>query len=222
MDTPENREAPIRVNFGAGLHAAAGHRVDDSAYYQYIGRWSRLFVPAVLAAAEVGGGYRVLDVATGPGEAAAIALSRVGPTGLVVGVDISPAMLDTARTRFGGQRFRAAAMDAQALAFPDATFDCVVCQLGLMFFPDPARGVAEFRRVLRPGRRAAVTPGRVQKAHIFTAASRRRAISRSRRRGARAPQVPNRCPSQSDEGPLRAAQSPARTIRSRCRTPEGE
>jgi ubiquinone/menaquinone biosynthesis C-methylase UbiE len=42
------------------------------------------------------------------------------------------------------------------LAFPDASFDCVVCRLGLMFFPDPARGVTEFRRVLRRGRRAAV------------------------------------------------------------------
>ena len=61
MDTPENRETPIRVHFGAGLHAAAGQRVDDSAYYQYIGRWSRLFVPAVLAAAEVTSGDHVLE-----------------------------------------------------------------------------------------------------------------------------------------------------------------
>src|SRR5262245_10548050 len=45
MDTPENRETPRRVNFGAGLHTAAGQRVDDSAYHQYIGRWSRFFVP---------------------------------------------------------------------------------------------------------------------------------------------------------------------------------
>jgi ubiquinone/menaquinone biosynthesis C-methylase UbiE len=145
-----------QVNWGPGLHDAVGHRVNNLAYEQYIGRWSRLFVSTVLASAEVAIGDRLLDVATGPGEAAAIALSRVGPRGLVVGVDISPAMLDTARTRLDGQRFWAAAMDAQALAFPDATFDCVVCQLGLMFFPDPARGVAEFRRVLRPDRRAAV------------------------------------------------------------------
>ncbi|HSF33088.1 MAG TPA: hypothetical protein VLK82_21790 [Candidatus Tectomicrobia bacterium] len=47
MGTPENREAPIRVNFGAGLHAAAGRPVDVSAYARSIGRWSRLFVPAV-------------------------------------------------------------------------------------------------------------------------------------------------------------------------------
>jgi SAM-dependent methyltransferase len=58
----------------------------------------------VLAAAEVAVGDRVLDVATGPGEAAAMALSRVGPSGLVVGADISPAMLDTASARFAGLR----------------------------------------------------------------------------------------------------------------------
>jgi hypothetical protein len=42
-------DTSVPVNFGSGLHAAAGRPVDTSAYYQYIGRWSRLFVPAVLA-----------------------------------------------------------------------------------------------------------------------------------------------------------------------------
>lgn len=151
MDTPENRAAPIRVNFGAGLHTAAGQRVDDSAYYQYIGRWSRLFVPAVLASAEVASGDRVLDVATGPGEAALAALTVVTPAGYVIGADISPAMLTAARTRLGDEAFRPVATDGQALAFRDGSFDAVVCQLGLQFFPDPVRGLTEFRRVLRAG-----------------------------------------------------------------------
>jgi SAM-dependent methyltransferase len=47
--------------------------------------------------------------------------------------------------------------DAQALSFSDETFDAVVCNLGLMFFPEPARGLSEFRRVLRRGGRAAVS-----------------------------------------------------------------
>lgn len=156
MDTPENREIQKRVNFGPGLHAAVGGRVDRSAYDRYVGDWSRLFVPAVLAAAEVAAAHRILDVATGPGEAAAMALSQVGPSGLVVGADISLAMLDVANTRFAGSRFRPVVTDGQALPFANGTFDSVICQLGLMFFPGPARGLEEFRRVLRPHRRAAV------------------------------------------------------------------
>jgi ubiquinone/menaquinone biosynthesis C-methylase UbiE len=156
METPENREMPRRVHFGSGLHAAAGRPVDASAYEQYLGQWSRLFVPAVLAAAEVAPGDRVLDVATGPGEAALRALSIVTPAGRVIGADISPAMLTAARARLDAGSFQPVAMDGQALAFSDRSFDAVVCQLGLQFFPDPARGLAEFRRVLQTGGRTAV------------------------------------------------------------------
>jgi ubiquinone/menaquinone biosynthesis C-methylase UbiE len=156
MDTPEHREAPIRVHFGPGFHAAVGQPVDRSAYDRYTGVWSRLFVPSVVAAAEVAAADRILDVATGPGEAASLALAQVGPSGLVVGADISLAMLDAAQTRFAGARFRSVVADGQALPFADGTFDAVLCQLGLMFFPDPAQGLHEFRRVLRPRRRAAV------------------------------------------------------------------
>jgi SAM-dependent methyltransferase len=156
MDTPDNREGLKDVNFGPGFHAAVGQHVDRSAYDRYVGDWSRLFVPTVLAAAEVTAANRILDVATGPGEAAALALTQVGPSGLVVGVDISLAMFNAANLRFAGSRFRPVVTDGQALPFADATFDSVICQLGLMFFPDPARGLAEFRRVLRPHRHAAV------------------------------------------------------------------
>ena len=144
------------MKFGPGLHAAADRPVDAAAYDRYIGRWSRLFVPAVLAAAEVGVADRVLDDATGPGEAASRALSRAGPSGRVVGVDVSVPMLEVAKTRFADRTFSPVAADAEAMPFAAATFDAVVCQLGLMFLPHPARGLAEFRRVLRPRRRAAV------------------------------------------------------------------
>jgi ubiquinone/menaquinone biosynthesis C-methylase UbiE len=83
------------------------------------------------------------------------ALPLVGDTGVVVGADISAAMLAAACARLP-KVYRAVVTDGQALAFRDASFDAVLCQLGLMFFPDPARGLAEFRRVLRPGRPAAV------------------------------------------------------------------
>jgi ubiquinone/menaquinone biosynthesis C-methylase UbiE len=139
-----------------GLHTAPGRPIDITAYEQYIGRWSRLFVPALLAAAEVTAGCRVLDVATGTGEAARAAAAVVTPEGLVVAADVSPAMPKAARVRSGAGSFEVLASDGQALPFRDGTFDAVVCQLGLQFFPDPARGVLEFRRVLRPAGRAAV------------------------------------------------------------------
>src|SRR5690242_12910025 len=120
------------------------------------GWWSRLFIPAVLAAAAVGPKGRVLDVSTGTGEAARMALPLVGTDGVVVGADISPAMLTSARAELFGSAFLPVAADGQALPFKDASFDAVVCQLGLQFFPDPARGLAEFRRVLRPGGRVGV------------------------------------------------------------------
>ena len=138
-----------------GLHAAAGQEVSAAAYERYIGRWSRMFVPSLLTAAEVSAGDRVLDVATGTGEAAIAAISLVGDAGVVVGADISAAMLSTARARLP-RSYRAIVTDGQSLAFQDASFDAVICQLGLMFFPDPARGLAEFRRVLRHGGCAAV------------------------------------------------------------------
>jgi ubiquinone/menaquinone biosynthesis C-methylase UbiE len=78
----------------------------------------------------------------------------VGDAGVVVGADISAAMLGAACARLPPS-YRATVTDGQALAFRDTSFDAVVCQLGLMFFRDPARGLAEFRRVLRIGRCAA-------------------------------------------------------------------
>jgi SAM-dependent methyltransferase len=143
-------------DFGAGFHVAPGQDVDVLAYEQWTGRWSRLFVPSVLVAAGIAPGGRVLDVSTGTGEAARLALPLTGEAGFVVGADISPAMLQGARRRLQASRFLAVSGDGQALPFCDASFDSVLCHLGLQFFPRPEQGLAEFRRVLRPGGRAAV------------------------------------------------------------------
>src|SRR5262249_49355619 len=119
---------------------------------------TRYFMPFVLRAARIARGMRVLDIAAGTGLSAEAALSAVGPTGHVTAADISPAMTERARERLGEARNASILVeDAQALSFSDETFDAVVCNLGLMFFPEPARGLAEFRRVLRPGGRAAVS-----------------------------------------------------------------
>src|SRR6185437_3700342 len=127
----------MSTEYAPGLHVVTGRAVDASAYDRWVGRWSRLFVPSLLAAARVSPGCTVLDVATGTGEAALMALSAVGVSGIVVGTDIAPEMLQAARARLNAPSFLTVAADGQALPFKDASFDAAVCQLGLQFFPDP-------------------------------------------------------------------------------------
>jgi ubiquinone/menaquinone biosynthesis C-methylase UbiE len=126
-------------------------------YDQLFARATQLFVPALLRAARVVSGQAVLDVATGTGAAARAAAELVGPSGSVIGGDVSPAMLEAARRNLAGLPVTLAILDGQALPFPDGRFDAVICQLGLMFFADPARGLCEFHRVLRNGGRVAVS-----------------------------------------------------------------
>ena len=128
------------------------------AYDEAFAHVSTHFVPFLLRAARLKPGERVLDAATGTGIAAEIALATVGPGGHVTAADISQAMVDRARQRLAASPNASVVVeDGQALSFNDGTFDAVICSLGLMFFPDPARGLSEFRRVLRPGGRAAVS-----------------------------------------------------------------
>jgi SAM-dependent methyltransferase len=119
----------------------------------------------LLAQAGVGAGHRVLDVATGTGEAAILAASHVGPSGSVVAIDVSRPMLAVAAEKSAKWPIGLLAMDAQALAFKDESFDAVLCQLGLMFMPDAAGALREWKRVLRTGSRLVVcvyaTPDRV-------------------------------------------------------------
>ena len=115
------------------------------------------FMPFLLHAAGVVPGMHVLDIAAGTGLSAEAALAAVGPTGHVTAADISPAMVAKARERLGDAPNVALSVeDGQALPFPDQSFDGGICNLGLMFFPDPVQGLLEFRRVLRPGGRVAV------------------------------------------------------------------
>jgi len=131
--------------------AAAGY---DRAF----ARVTTHFMPFLLRAAHVAPGMHVLDIATGTGLAAEAALGVIGAAGHVTAADLSPAMVEKARQRLGNvKNVSLAVEDGQALSYPDESFDAVVCSLGLMFFPDPLRGLAEFRRVLRPGGRAAVS-----------------------------------------------------------------
>jgi SAM-dependent methyltransferase len=105
------------------------------------------------------GGDAVLDVACGPGTVTRQAALRVGPSGRVTGCDLSPAMLELARSK---SSFDASApidyleCSADSLAVPDHAFDQVTCQQGLQFFPDRPAALAEMRRALRPGGQLAI------------------------------------------------------------------
>jgi ubiquinone/menaquinone biosynthesis C-methylase UbiE len=117
----------------------------------------QLFEPwaAVLVArAGIGPGSRVLDVASGLGPVARLAAEAAGPGGRVVATDISPAMLALAAARPADPRWAPIEhlqCPAAAIAAEDDSFDAVLCQHGLQFFPDRAEAAAEMRRVARPG-----------------------------------------------------------------------
>lgn len=127
-------------------------------YERGFARISSHFIPFLLRAGGVAAGQRVLDVATGTGLAAEAALGVVGTGGHVTATDISAQMVERARERLAAAANVSVRVDdGQALRLADESFDAVICSLGLMFFPEPERGLAEFHRVLRPGGRAAVS-----------------------------------------------------------------
>ncbi len=113
---------------------------------------------ALIEAAYIDAGQRVLDLAAGMGDPTIAVSKRVGEAGFVVALDQSPAMLGGARRRAIEKdlgNFGCLASDMMALPFSDATFDAVTCRYGLMFPPDRVAAAAEARRVARPGARAA-------------------------------------------------------------------
>ena len=98
-------------------------------------------------------GMRLLDAGCGPGTITLGLAAAVAP-GEVVGLELSPAMVEQARAlaaERGVANVRFEVGDVQALPFPDASFDAAFESAVLEHVPDPARAVAELRRVLRPG-----------------------------------------------------------------------
>jgi len=125
-------------------------RVGDS-YDESFGRLTRQSTEPLLDAARVGRATRVLDVACGPGYVTAAAAARGAEA---VGVDFAASVVAAAQQRFPQARFPKAEFrqgDAEALEFPDGSFDAVVCSFGMPHFPHAERAVAEAFRVLRPG-----------------------------------------------------------------------
>jgi ubiquinone/menaquinone biosynthesis C-methylase UbiE len=129
----------------AGWQTAATH-------YDAFASLTRLFVEALLDAAQVRAGTRLLDIACGNGVGSARALERGAITH---GIDFAPNMVAAATRRCPGARILQA--DAEALPFGDAQFEAAVSNFGIHHVEHPARALAEACRVLAPGGRFALT-----------------------------------------------------------------
>lgn len=110
---------------------------------------------ALVRFAGIAPGEAVLDVGTGTG-VAAITAARLGAR--AHGIDLTPALIETARENAGIAGLSEIDLregDAEALPYPDASFDVVISQFGHMFAPRPDVAIAEMRRVLKPSGRVA-------------------------------------------------------------------
>jgi len=94
---------------------------------------------------------RVLEIAAGTGVATRALASALPASASIVATDLNQAMLDEGAARGTSRPVEWRQADAMALPFADASFDAVVCQFGVMFFPEKAKAFAEVRRVLAPG-----------------------------------------------------------------------
>jgi ubiquinone/menaquinone biosynthesis C-methylase UbiE len=94
---------------------------------------------------------RVLETAAGTGIVTRAMVRSLAPGVSIVATDLNQPMLDHAADQISAGRVSWQKADAQALPFPDGAFDAVVCQFGVMFFPDKQKAYREARRVLKPG-----------------------------------------------------------------------
>lgn len=127
------------------------------------------------AAAAVGSGDRVLDIGCGAGQTAREA-AHLAVEGHVLGVDTAAGMLEVARQRCAADGLRNVVFeegDAQAHAFPAASFDLCISRFGTMFFADPAAAFANIHRAMRPGGRLVWMVWQSQERNAWSGAIRR-------------------------------------------------
>ena len=127
-------------------------------------------VEKLVEVAKLREGDRVLDVATGTGIVAMEALKKIGKSGKVVGIDISSGPLAIAKKEINNlSNVEFLEMDAEDLKFPDQSFDVVLNQFALFFFPDTQKALREIKRVLvRNGRIAISVHGSEENVPYFS------------------------------------------------------
>ena len=136
-----------------GQHAMTEHKIvfdDGAAYERMMGTWSRIAGDVFLDWLAPPSGLRWIDVGCGNGAFTELVVERCAPKE-IQGVDPSDAQLAFARTRHKAGLVTFQQGDAMALPFPDNSFDAAVMALVLFFVPDPAKGVTELTRVVKPG-----------------------------------------------------------------------
>jgi SAM-dependent methyltransferase len=118
--------------------------------------WLRQASDAMLDMAGIVPGASVLDVAAGAGDQTLDIAQRIGLQGRVLATDLSPGILALAQKnarQAGFNNVQTQVVDGEDMQVEPASFDAVICRLGLMFFPDPLQGLHGMHRALRPGGR---------------------------------------------------------------------
>jgi O-methyltransferase/aklanonic acid methyltransferase len=160
-DNLTGTKAEVRTRF----NAAAADYDSGPGVFVHFGR-------RLVALADIAPGNRILDVASGRGAVLFPAAEKVGESGYAIGVDIAEEMVRASTDEAArlGVHARLQVMDAEHLDFPNASFDRVLCGFGIMFLPDQARALGEFRRVLKSDGRLALSTWRVHQASEIEAA----------------------------------------------------
>lgn len=123
---------------------------DGAAYERMMGIWSRLVGEIFLDWLKLPTGLKCVDIGCGNGAFTEMLVERCAPAE-VQGIDPSPEQIAFARTRHTAKLAEFRQGDAMALPFPDKRFDAATMALVIFFVPEPAKGVAEMVRVVRPG-----------------------------------------------------------------------
>jgi ubiquinone/menaquinone biosynthesis C-methylase UbiE len=154
---PAEKEEAVSTSTTAVSFTQYGGNAAENYERYFVPTIGTPFASALLEAAGLYPGERVLDVACGTGVVTRLAAAQVGPNGAVTGLDINPGMLAVARSiPWSGAPIEWHEASAESLPFADGSFDIVLSSLGLQFVPDKASALREMRRVLIPDARLAI------------------------------------------------------------------